>query len=112
LVESTSCMNETRARYGFSNEGRQLVHERAGIKCEFPGEECLSPNNGIVHHITGCSEARLDDKSQESIRDVTMNALMLCDDHAFDHDEQEGLQIFYLKLERERVIPHRIYQRD
>jgi hypothetical protein len=103
-------MRESRRIYGFSVLDRDLVHERAGISCEFPGEECSSPNDGIVHHITGCSEARLDAKTPESITDPNFNALMLCSSHAEQHDIQESYQLLSLRVERERMIPSLIYK--
>jgi hypothetical protein len=103
-------MRESRRIYGFSVIDRDFVHERAGNGCESPGEDCDMSNDGIVHHITGCSEARLDNKTPESITDPNLNALMLCSGHAEQHDIQEAYQLLSLRVERERMIPSLIYK--
>jgi hypothetical protein len=89
-----------REGYGFSPQDKQMVHQRAQNACEFPAEECPQPNNKIVHHITGCYEARLSGMPKEAVHDPTMNAVMLCDDHALQHDEQEMVQVGSLLVER------------
>ena len=82
--------------YRFSRGKKTLARERANGRCEFPGESCNEINNGIVHHITGVFEAKLSDMSPESISDINLNAIMLCNEHAWQHDEQEGEHNLYL----------------
>lgn len=93
-------MKENRAGYNFSPSEREVVRTRADGGCEFPGEECLQENTGIVNHLTGVYEARLDNKTPESISDPNLNALMLCSTHSYSHDVQEQYQVECLKYEK------------
>jgi hypothetical protein len=82
----------------FTPKERDDVRERANGACEFPS--CERPNNGIVHHITGCFEGMLKDVPEETIADVSMNSIMLCDLDTLRHD-----------LEEKKNIEHIIYER-
>lgn len=82
-------MENARKIYGFSYEAREFARERADGACEFPGEVCPSPNTGTVNHLTGCCIAYRLELDPESITDPEQNALMLCEDHQEDLDNQE-----------------------
>jgi hypothetical protein len=101
-----------REGYGFSPEAKKLVHERAGNRCEFPGEPCPRPNNGEVHHITGVFEAKLSGMPREVVRNVELNAVMLCEPlHTEQHDNQEHFQVASLMAENWRNRGGTIYER-
>jgi hypothetical protein len=91
---------ECRRQYRFSSEDRRQLHAEGGSSCQFPGEVCPRPNNGIVHHLTGIMEGWLDHKDPEAISDASMNALLLCNPHAYIHDAQESFQVECLRGER------------
>jgi hypothetical protein len=95
---------ECRQQYRFGSEERRVIHAEGGNSCQFPGEECERPNNGIVHHLTGVFEAWLDHKDPRAVSDPDMNALLLCDPHAYMHDLQEKFQIECLKGERFKQV--------
>jgi len=90
-----------RKGYGFTNEDKDYARSRANGKCEFP--DCSEWNTGQVNHITGCFEAKLSNKlkdelvvfkdDKKSICDPIENAILLCDEHEIQHDEQEDYQI-------------------
>jgi hypothetical protein len=95
---------------GFTPEQKRSVHERAQSSCEFPaGCETGQKNNGIVHHLTGSYEAQLSRQPMQGkefvvfkddmrpIHDPTLNALMLCEPHAVQHDIQEAFQVASLE---------------
>lgn len=90
--------------YGFTNEQKATVHERAGISCEFPAEPCSKKNTGIVNHLTGVAVAKLDNKDKAAISDVNMNALMLCLLHANLLDVQEKYEYECLKAEKGTTV--------
>jgi hypothetical protein len=92
-----------RGGYGFTPEDKRFVHQRAGQSCEFPGDVCDKRNTGIVNHLTGVAIARLDNKTQESISNPDLNALMLCGLHAFMLDVQEAYEYACLLNERRRI---------
>lgn len=95
-----------REGYGFSSEAKRYVHERANRSCEFPAEPCERRNNGIVHHITGVYEAKLSGMDKRVVSDPDLNAVMLCDPHALQHDIQEQehvLRLENLKMRRRRI---------
>jgi hypothetical protein len=100
-------MKNTREGYEFPRGPKIKFREAANGHCQFPGEECPNPNNGAVHHLTGIFEARLNLMKPARIKDLEQNALMLCDYHAFRHDEQEALHI--LILGKEYAPEHEIY---
>src|ERR1035437_1547455 len=91
---------ECRKQYRFSSEERRVIHAEGGNSCQFPGEVCERPNNGIVHHLTGVFEAWLDHKDPRAVSDPDMNALLLCNPHTYIHDAQERFQVECLKGER------------
>ena len=108
---------ERRHGMGFTPEDRKFAHQRAGDSCEFPAG-CSRPNTGKVNHITGVFEAFLDHKTPESIHDVYMNAVLLCNTHEALHDAQEKFQVqsllgerrtgvFYARTQRRRHRGHR-----
>jgi hypothetical protein len=94
-------MTEQRDGYGFSSIDKEVVHKRARNRCEF--EDCPLPNNNIVHHLEAVFIAKLDDKPKEVIHDVTQNALMLCDQDAFNLDRQQDYQVDCLLYERHQT---------
>ena len=91
---------ECRRQYRFSAEERRVIHAEGGNSCQFPGEVCERPNNGIVHHLTGVFEGWLDHKDPRAISDASQNAFLLCSPHAYLHDAQEKFQVQCLKGER------------
>jgi hypothetical protein len=91
---------ECRGQYRFSQEAKREIHDEGGRSCQFPGEVCERPNNGIVHHLTGVFEGWLDHKDPRAISDASMNAFLLCNPHAYMHDAQEKFQVQCLKGER------------
>jgi hypothetical protein len=101
---------ERRHYIGFTHEQKQAVHDRAGSSCEFPaGCETGLKNNNIVHHLTGSYEAQLSRQPMQGrefvvfkddmrpIHDEELNALMLCEPHAIQHDIQEAFQVASLE---------------
>jgi hypothetical protein len=94
-------MRERRGGYAFTVDERINVRTNAQGKCEFPGEKCERQNTGIVNHLTGCYEARLDEKTKESISDPNLNAIMLCNLHSILHDIQENYQVENLIWEKQ-----------
>jgi hypothetical protein len=101
-------MKNTREGYEFPRKQRIEFRKKANKMCQFPGEECGNINDGKVHHLTGVFEARLNHMTPDSISDISLNAIMLCENHAFDHDEQEGLHV--LKLGKAYVPDNEIYK--
>ena len=88
---------ERRKGYGFSNEDKADVRDRADGSCDFGDNSCERPNNNIVHHLTGCFEGRLKQAPKEWVSNAEENALMLCDLHTEMHDVEE------------RAIVHTLY---
>lgn len=91
---------ECRKQYRFSQEAKREIHAEGGTSCQFPGEVCERPNNRIIHHLTGAFEAWLDHKDPRAVSDPDMNALLLCNPHAYMHDAQERFQVECLKEKR------------
>lgn len=103
-------MKNNRENYEFSRSQKAIKRQAANGACEFPGKECKRPNNGEVHHITGCYEGRLNKMTPESINNPELNAIMLCESHKWHHDEQEGLHI--LQIMQTIVPEHEIFNRE
>lgn len=95
-------MEKGRRGYGFTQEAKQYVHERAGNSCEFPGEVCLINNTGKVNHLEGAFVAFLDHKDKRIITDPEQNALMLCQKHDDFLEAQQRFQAECLLAERWR----------
>lgn len=88
-----------RGGYGFTQKDKQMVHQRAGKACEFPGFDCPEPNTGQVNHITGVAEGRMSGMPKSVVSDPELNAVMLCDSHELQHDLQENFQVNMLRAE-------------
>lgn len=92
---------EKRHGYGFSQEAKQIVHERAGNSCEWPNEPpCELPNNKTVNHLESAFVAFLDHKDKRAITDPNQNALMLCQKHDDFLEAQQRFQAEQLLYER------------
>lgn len=80
-----------RGFYKFSPEAKQFARERAEGRCEFPGDVCERPNNGVVQHLTGLGIAARLRIPVEIITDPNLNAIMQCDLHKAYLDAQEKI---------------------
>ena len=115
---------ERRHYIGFTPEQKAQVHKQAGNDCQFPADPCPRPNNGIVHHLTGSYEAQLSRQPMQGkefvvfkddmrpIHDPDLNALMLCEPHAIQHDTQEAFQVASLEAARWKAGGRNLYERS
>lgn len=101
-----------REGYGFSPEAKQQVHFRAGNNCEFPADPCPRKNNGIVHHISGVYESKMSGMTREVVHNPDLNAVMLCEPHAIQHDIQEAYQVANLEMTVGRPAFQRRHNRN
>lgn len=99
-------MTEKRGGYGFTNEDKALIRDRADGRCDFGDNSCERPNNNTVHHLTGCYEGKLKGTPKEWVSDVEENALMLCDLHTEMHDVEERriVDIYEAEKRTQRIL--------
>lgn len=88
-------MERCRDGYGFSKEDKEIVRRYSNGKSAFSDNE----HNYTVHHITACYIGKLAGIPKETISDPFLNAIMLTDEEAEEHDKQERYEIACLEYE-------------
>ncbi len=88
---------KNREGYNFSLEAKQKARDRAKGRCEFPGFFCEEPNTNQVNHLQGCFIAKHEKLDPRVISDPDLNAILLCEAHQDDLDQQERIQVEIMK---------------